>query len=248
VVKGAAVVFSVTNFWETTNADIEVAQGKAIADACKAANVKFLIWSSLLDVAKLTNGRIATVYHFDSKATIEQYIRDLGIESTFFMAGFYMTNLTPPEGSGGPISKSPNDGSYTLRLPFDAQKTYIPLFHAADTGIYIAALLLAPRASVLGKRWYAASQMLTPDEMARDIHVATGSKAHFEEIPSSVAVSNLPEPLREEMVGNFELMRDPGYYGTDGKEGVERMLDLIKKTDGLKAPTSFVDFIKEHLK
>jgi uncharacterized protein YbjT (DUF2867 family) len=34
-VKGAYAVFAVTNFWESRSADVEKAQGKAIADAAK---------------------------------------------------------------------------------------------------------------------------------------------------------------------------------------------------------------------
>lgn len=50
--QGAHTVFAVTNFWEKGSAEVEVAQGKNVADAAKAAGVKFLVWSSLLDVTK----------------------------------------------------------------------------------------------------------------------------------------------------------------------------------------------------
>lgn len=31
--------------------------------------------------------------HFDSKAEVEDYVRDLGIPATFFYAGAYMSNF-----------------------------------------------------------------------------------------------------------------------------------------------------------
>jgi hypothetical protein len=34
-VKGAYAVFAVTNYWESRSADVEIKQGKAIADAAK---------------------------------------------------------------------------------------------------------------------------------------------------------------------------------------------------------------------
>jgi hypothetical protein len=33
--------------WEYRSAEVEFAQGKAIADACKKAEIEFLIWSTL---------------------------------------------------------------------------------------------------------------------------------------------------------------------------------------------------------
>jgi hypothetical protein len=52
VVEGAYGVFAVTNFWEKASAEIEVQQGKNVANACKKAHVKHLIWSSLINVTK----------------------------------------------------------------------------------------------------------------------------------------------------------------------------------------------------
>ena len=50
--KGADSVFAVTNFWEKASAEIEIKQGKNVADAAKANGVKFLVWSSLINVTK----------------------------------------------------------------------------------------------------------------------------------------------------------------------------------------------------
>jgi len=36
--KGAYAVFAVTNFWESRSADVEVQQGKAMADAAKVSS------------------------------------------------------------------------------------------------------------------------------------------------------------------------------------------------------------------
>jgi len=50
VLKDSHSVFLVTNFWETTDPEVEIAQGKACADAAKKLGVQFFIFSSLLDV------------------------------------------------------------------------------------------------------------------------------------------------------------------------------------------------------
>ncbi|KAK2765268.1 hypothetical protein FQN53_006922 [Emmonsiellopsis sp. PD_33] len=43
-VAGSHVVFGVTNFWDKGSYDIEVAQGKAIADAAVAAGAARVFW------------------------------------------------------------------------------------------------------------------------------------------------------------------------------------------------------------
>ena len=79
--------------WEKSSAAVEIAQGKAMADATVAAGASLLIWSSLPYVSKISNGKFTKVYHFDSKAEVEIYIRGLPIKSLFYMAGFYMQNF-----------------------------------------------------------------------------------------------------------------------------------------------------------
>lgn len=51
-IKGSAAVFAVTNYWEKMSAEIEIEQGKVMADASKAAGVERFFWSSLPNVSK----------------------------------------------------------------------------------------------------------------------------------------------------------------------------------------------------
>ena len=79
--------------WEKASASVEVAQGKAVADAAVAAGVTLLIWSSLPSVAEMSSGKLTRVKHFESKVEVERYIRTLPITGVFFLAGFYMQNM-----------------------------------------------------------------------------------------------------------------------------------------------------------
>lgn len=71
---------------------MEITQGKTIADVSVATGVTLLIWSSLPNITEISNGKMTGVKHFDSKATVETYIRGLPIKSVFYMAGWYMQN------------------------------------------------------------------------------------------------------------------------------------------------------------
>lgn len=92
-IKGSNAVFAVTNFWETMSKETEVKQGRNIAEVSAELNVEHLVWSSLPNVTTLSNGALPNVEHFDGKAEIDAYIRELGVPMTSFVPGFYMSNL-----------------------------------------------------------------------------------------------------------------------------------------------------------
>lgn len=129
-VEGAHTVFLVTNFWESMSAATEVAQGKAVADASRAAGVRHLVFSSLINTTAASGGRLPNISHFDGKAAIEAYIRGSGVPGTFVLPGMFMSGFV------GMIRKQ-GDGSYGLNIPegVSVDNARTPLFDvAADTG------------------------------------------------------------------------------------------------------------------
>jgi uncharacterized protein YbjT (DUF2867 family) len=88
--KGVAGIFSVQNFWET-GAAREVAQGKTLADAAKAAGVEHFVYSSVGAADRRTG-----LAHFESKWEIEQHIRKLGLPATILRPVFFMENFAAP--------------------------------------------------------------------------------------------------------------------------------------------------------
>lgn len=125
--EGAHTVFLVTNYWEFMDSEREYTQGRNVADAANACGVEHLIFSSLIHVREATAGRLENVPHFDGKALVERYIRELDIPSTFVMPGYFMSNLE------GFIRKQ-DDGSYMLALPV-SKRAMFPLFDEVnDTG------------------------------------------------------------------------------------------------------------------
>ena len=69
-----------------------MARGRNMADAAKEHDVQHLIWSTLPNVAKITSGRLNSVY-WDGKAEIDDYIRTLGLPATSLWLPFYFENL-----------------------------------------------------------------------------------------------------------------------------------------------------------
>ncbi|KAL1714152.1 hypothetical protein EV715DRAFT_210161 [Schizophyllum commune] len=224
--RGAHGVFGVTNFWDTLSGDKEVAQGKNIADACKEENVQHLVWSSLLNVNKLTNGVLSQVHHFDSKAAVEEYIRELGIPASFFLPGFYMSNIPGQNLRAGQNGK----WQFAMPMPEDAP---IPLFAAErDTGKFVKAMFLK-REEVLGKRVYGATGYTTPLEILdafKKIYPAAGKDVAFQRLPNEafkgiLASMGLPEPIQEEMLQNMQLVYEFGYYGGEKLDWSKSLVD-----------------------
>lgn len=115
--KGAHTIFGntafSTAFASPTEADIaklkpgqtlrewafetEVQQGKNVADAVATVDgLELFIWSSLSHSKKWSNGKYAGVYHFDSKATVVDYINEqlpeLAKKTSLLQMGLFITN------------------------------------------------------------------------------------------------------------------------------------------------------------
>lgn len=211
--KNAYAVFAVTNFWENPKAEVEIQQGKNIADISKEFGIQHLIWSSLLNITKLSGGKLSKVAHFDSKAEVEEYIRQIGVPATFFMPGFYMANIP-----GQSLNNMQGAYNFALPIPIDSP---IPLLDTeADTGKFVKGILLH-REKVLGARIYGATDYYTPEQIIADFQAAkpeAGKGGATREIPGEMfkkilSTKGLPEPLQEELLQNMQLMPQFGYYG-----------------------------------
>ncbi|CAH0019885.1 unnamed protein product [Clonostachys rhizophaga] len=221
-VEGAHSVFIVTNYWESGSAEVELAQGKAVADASKAAGVKHLIFSSLINVTEASKGALTHVKHFDAKATVEKYIREIGVPATFIMPGFYMSNLFE-------MIRKNEDGTFTWALPVDGDKAQVPVFDASgDTGLFVKAALKLREPT--GKQILATAEYISPKQLIAEFSEVTGHKATFAQVPVNVFKSFLPLQIADEMNDNMLLLQEPGYYqGADLAESLQ-LLDAKPTT------------------
>ncbi|KFY67739.1 hypothetical protein V496_01413 [Pseudogymnoascus sp. VKM F-4515 (FW-2607)] len=222
--KGAYGAFAVTNFWETGDPSVEIAQGKNVADAAKETKLQHLVWSSLIDVTELSKGVLSKVVHFDSKAAVEKYIRSLDINASFFRPGYYMSNLLQ-------VVRPSGDGSGTYSVPLPNPTTApLPLFDpATDTGKFVKAIFLAGE-KAFGKTYNAAVAYVTPEEIASEWSAVTGKKAKAvvadgKAWKAELTGYGLSEVAAEELLQTMRLMGEFGYYGGAPLEESHKILD-----------------------
>jgi uncharacterized protein YbjT (DUF2867 family) len=168
-----------------------------------------------LDITKLSNGLLPNVKHFDSKAHIEDYIRQIGIPASFFLPGFYMSNLP-----GGMFRQLPPNNAWTVGLPIPSS-TPIPLLDTADdTGKFVKGILLN-REKTLGKRIYGATDYYTIAQIVaqfKELYPEAGKDATSVELPHGafkgmLSKAGQSEEGAEELLENMRLMNEFGYYG-----------------------------------
>ena len=109
VLKGAYGVFSMQNYWEA-GYDLEVRQGKTVADAAKAAGAEHYVYSSVGSAHRQTG-----IPHFDSKWEVEEHVRGLGLPYTVLRPVFFMQNWE--------MMREPILGG-TLPQPLDPDKPF----------------------------------------------------------------------------------------------------------------------------
>ncbi|KAF2140456.1 uncharacterized protein K452DRAFT_252099 [Aplosporella prunicola CBS 121167] len=228
VLDGAHTVFLVTNYWEAAQYDIEVQQGKNVADVAKDAGVQHLIFSSLLHVSKTTNGRLSHVPHFDGKADIEDYIRESGVPASFFLPGYFMSNY-------GSMLKKDEDGVYILAYPVSEDARFPLVDIAEDTGKFVKAII-KNRDKLLNAHVLGAAAYYTPPQILSDFEKATGHKARYVRVSSEKYKGFLPKNIAEEMLENHLFIDDPGYFNG---ESLQPSLDLLEEK-----PTTWTEYIK----
>jgi len=221
-IAGSHTVFLVTNYWETGQPAVEIAQGKTVADASKAAGVSHLIFSSLLDVSKESGGKLTHVPHFDGKAEIEQYIKDTGVPCTFVLPGYFMSNYVALK-----MLAKQEDGSYLLAYPVGKDSKF-PLI-GNDIGLFVRAAI-KHSSSPSGKHILAAADYYTPTRIVAEFEEVTGKKAVFVTISEEQYKSYLPSFMAQEMLENHLFIENPGYYAGEGLGESLALLDAKPMT------------------
>jgi uncharacterized protein YbjT (DUF2867 family) len=190
--KGAYGVFSVQNFWlPNVGFDGEIKQGKAVADAAKAAGVQHLVYSSV-GAAHRGMGQ----KHFESKWIIEQYIHTLGVPYTILRPVAFMENHNWSR-------------AYILSGTFSSGGTRpdkaTQIIAAEDIGVF-AGLAFANLKEYQGKTIELAGDELTEPQLAEMFSKVIGRPVTL--TPSTGGWGNASE---EEMKAAYEFFNGEGY-------------------------------------
>ncbi|KAF7350781.1 NmrA domain-containing protein [Mycena sanguinolenta] len=181
--RGSAVVFGVTNFWdpEVFPADLdgrnEIIQGKNLVDAAKEVNVGFFIWSSLPSATKESKGIHTTVYNLDNKAIIEDYLKASGVPHAILLTGWFAENLW----TWNYLQRTSN--GYTVSVAnYWPENVQAFTWVTHDLGAAVIALLTNysdPEKSVLGAAYPVISFRATYPQLAAAIATEIGKEVTF---------------------------------------------------------------------
>ncbi|GKT44772.1 NmrA-like family domain-containing protein 1 [Colletotrichum spaethianum] len=241
-VQNSHTVFLVTNYWETHGTTDEVTQGKNVADVCKDLGVQHLIYSSSVNVTKTSKGRLTHLPHFDGKADVEEYIRDSGIPATFFLAGYFMSNLET-------FTQRDEDGTLTWALPTGKDAKFPLIDIKKDTGMYhdlqksctnlmiltrlftdyltgkFVKAIIRKRVSLLGARILGAEGYYTADQILDIISKEGGKKTQLIQLDEATYKSFIPLNTAQEILETHLLNEKPGYYNGEGLEKSHEILE-----------------------
>jgi uncharacterized protein YbjT (DUF2867 family) len=187
--------------------------GIQLADAAVEAGVQQIIFSSLENVDKITEGK-KFAPHFTDKAKIEEYIRTLPITSSFIYMAFFYTNLMefyPPHIEDDTLV-------FPIYLPKDFRAPFVDPLTA--TGPAVLEIFSNP-GQYAGKSLPVIGDIISPQEMVDTFIRVTGKKAvyssaftreyilhHFPEFSTN-------ELLVSEILGMAEYAVEYGYFSKD---------------------------------
>ena len=188
--NGAYGVFSVQNFWEAGN-EGEITLGKAIATAAREADVKHFIYTSVASADKNTG-----IVHFDSKFTIEEFIRSIDIPYTIIRPVFFMDNFFM-------MKEQIDQGNIMNAILPDVP---IQMLASNDIG-RIVARVFENRENYLGKAFDIAGDSLTMPDAARIFGKKLGKEVGY----TALSMEDFASAMGEEYAGMVDWFNKVGY-------------------------------------
>ncbi|KAF7358530.1 NmrA domain-containing protein [Mycena venus] len=170
--RGSEAVFAVTlSTFPPYSAEkpSEITVGKNIIDAAKEVGVKFIVFSSVPGLTKLTGGKYTKVTLYDDKEEIEEYLKASGIANASLHLGSFTENLWTQRN----LKKT--DTGFAISIP-----KYTP---------YGASILHLGRKrrgrSISGKAYPVVTFNMSFPDLTAIISKALGKEVTFNSIPST---------------------------------------------------------------
>ena len=176
--RGVHGVFAMSTPFEA-GMEAEVRQGIMLADAAKQAGIAHYVYTSVGSAHRKTG-----IPHFDSKWTVEQHIRQIGLPVTILRPVWFMENFTT-------FAKPSAEGA--LMLPMKPARK-LAMVALKDIGEFGAAAFLRPN-DFLGQAIDLAGDDLTIPETAALLTKAMGRPIRFQEFPMDQAEATMGHDL-----------------------------------------------------
>ena len=188
-VQGVYGIFSMQDFRQ--GAEVEIRQGKAVADAAKALGVQHFVYSSVGSAERNTG-----IPHFDSKFQVEEYIRSLGLPHTILRPVFFFYNYN------GMLPMVKNG---ILPQPLSPD-TKLQQLSEEDYGKMVAEVFERPADFVNCAIEVASVEMTMPEIAVAFSHVL-GKKVEYKQIPFEA----FEQQAGEEVTTMFRWFENVGY-------------------------------------
>lgn len=192
----ARLLQAVTNYWKHVDKAREIAEGKLMVDAAKAADIKLFILSSKPSVTNLLKGRLDKVSHCDSKAEASDYARSTGIRIVDIHVGGRMSNFVSfakPQSAG--------DGSYVVAVSWkpECRMPLIDTYH--DAGLFVR---LAIESNGFkkgdGKIIFAYAEWVTVGDQVKILSETLGKKVHYMQMTDEQLSKGMPERVIDDIL------------------------------------------------
>jgi uncharacterized protein YbjT (DUF2867 family) len=191
--SGVSAAFSVQNFADKGGVEAEERRGKAFADAVKAADVPFLVYSSAEGVEREND-----LAHYHSKWAIEQHIAKLGLNRTILRPVGFMDVLAVNS-----AIRSVMLGLFKTQL---GDTGTLQMVAVTDIGWFAARALEYPE-RFAGRVIPLAGDELTIPQFVAAMKEATGHGQWVAPIPKFV-----PDRVMPKEYGNmFKWLREQGF-------------------------------------
>ncbi|KAI1087860.1 HSCARG dehydrogenase [Rostrohypoxylon terebratum] len=237
---GVHTVFSMTvPSFAPNGFEIEVNNGKAIADVALEKGAKYIIFSTFPNCAEISGGKYTKVTPFDAKAAVAKYIRGLPIQSAFLSAGSFMENFAEQTFLG---LRKDADGTWVFSRNISPQTRYPLIDAVGDTGKFVGAILAQPE-KYEGRTFCAATRMYTLEEIVATIAKSTGKKAVYKQISTEEFRENMgvPDALADIFEEGFKCMEEYGYFGPEGEKLVQWAADNARGQ-----PATLEEYLERH--
>ncbi|PVF95817.1 NAD(P)-binding protein [Serendipita vermifera] len=181
-VEGAYGVLGATDFWSSFFD--EEKQGKSLVNAAKKVGVKHFVWVTLDH---------SGVPHFDTKARVDDYLKESGVPRTSLYTAFFVENIGNPYGFA---IKRDEGGNILFDLAFKTDGP-IPIIAASDIGKWALVAFKNPD-EWIGKDLKVVVEWKTPREIAKIVEEELGEKVVIKEVDEAQWKAN------KTAVPNFE--------------------------------------------